>query len=214
MTRIAPRSENRPQVGAPLHRQANSASRLEHRQSRHTSLPPATLVSGGCVPALARSSKSSRVWAGEPRRVPCSICRAARCTQPARHLRRAPALPRPSHPCVEESTFTFSTARGSPAEASSVGEHSSAFYLPHCTLLHPPHILGRWHWPAPRSSLARGRPCRVVACQPLDLLLPCARPPAELSARNHGGGGRAPLRMVSAQLSPPLCAQWSCAAAA
>ncbi|XP_035820239.1 uncharacterized protein [Zea mays] len=89
--------------------------------SRHTSLPPATLVSGGCVPALARSSKSSRVWAGEPRRVPCSICRAAWCTQPACHLRRAPALPRPSHPCVEESTFTFSTARGSPAEASSVG---------------------------------------------------------------------------------------------
>jgi hypothetical protein len=152
--------------------------------SRHTSLPPATLVSGGCVPALARSSKSSRVWAGEPRRVPCSICRAAWCTQPACHLRRAPALPRPSHPCVEESTFTFSTARGSPAEASSVGEHSSAFYLPHCTLLHPPHILGRWRWPAPRSSLARAPRSSMSRC-----CMPAARPAPPLRATSSGALG-------------------------
>jgi hypothetical protein len=52
--------------------------------SRHTSLPLATLVSAGCVSALARSSKSSRVLAGEPRRVPCST--VVPLGAPSRHI--------------------------------------------------------------------------------------------------------------------------------
>jgi hypothetical protein len=109
--------------------------------SRHMSLPPATLVSGGCVPTLARSSKSSSVLAGEPRRVPCRAPSAALLGAPSRHITSGECpqltLPRPSHPCVEESTSAFSTARGSPAQASSVGEHSSASRLPRCTVLRP-----------------------------------------------------------------------------